>query len=57
MRTVVQRVKDASVKVLEENYEDSIGPGLLLLVGFTDDYLKLSPFAKLIGQIFASLIY
>jgi D-tyrosyl-tRNA(Tyr) deacylase len=37
MRTVVQRVKDASVKVLEENYEDSIGPGLLLLVGFTDD--------------------
>ncbi len=29
----------------------------MFLVGFTDDYLKLSPFAKLIGQIFASLIY
>ena len=37
MRTVVQRVKEASVKVLEESYEVAMGPGLLLLVGFTDD--------------------
>lgn len=37
MRTVVQRVKDASVKVPAEGYESSIGHGLLLLVGFTDD--------------------
>ena len=37
MRTVVQRVKEASVKVPAEGYESAIGHGLLLLVGFTDD--------------------
>ena len=33
------------------------GGAAMFLVGFTDDYLKLSPFAKLIGQVIASSIY
>ena len=37
MRTVIQRVTSASVAVPAEGYESSIGHGLLLLVGFTDD--------------------
>ena len=37
MRTVVQRVAHASVRVLEEGYESSIGTGLLLLVAFIDE--------------------
>ena len=37
MRTVVQRVSQASVKVLEEGYESSIGKGLLLLAAFIDE--------------------
>ena len=37
MRVVVQRVKEASVKVLAESYEASIGYGLLVLAAFIDD--------------------
>lgn len=37
MRTVVQRVREASVSVPAEGYESAIGSGLLLLVAFTDD--------------------
>ena len=37
MRTVVQRVSHASVRVLEEGYESKIGNGLLLLAAFIDE--------------------
>lgn len=37
MRTVIQRVSNASVKVPAENYESSIGRGLLVLVAFIDE--------------------
>ncbi len=37
MRTVIQRVTGASVKVLEENYESCIGHGLLVLAAFIDE--------------------
>ncbi len=37
MRTVVQRVSEASVLVSEENYESKIGHGLLLLTAFIDE--------------------
>ena len=37
MRTVVQRVKHASVRVPDEGYEFRIGSGLLLLVAFIDE--------------------
>ncbi|MBQ8500569.1 MAG: D-tyrosyl-tRNA(Tyr) deacylase [Bacteroidales bacterium] len=37
MRVVVQRVKEASVKVPAESYEASIGHGLLVLAAFIDD--------------------
>ena len=37
MRTVIQRVSSASVKVLEENYEVAIGKGLLVLAAFIDE--------------------
>ena len=37
MRTVVQRVSHASVRVLEEGYESRIGNGLLLLAAFIDE--------------------
>ena len=37
MRTVVQRVKHASVKVPAEGYESSIGQGLLVLAAFIDE--------------------
>ena len=37
MRTVVQRVKHASVRVPDEEYESRIGSGLLLLVAFIDE--------------------
>lgn len=37
MRTVIQRVTTASVKVLEENYESCIGHGLLVLAAFIDE--------------------
>lgn len=37
MRTVIQRVSEASVKVLEEGYMSSIGKGLLVLVAFIDE--------------------
>ena len=37
MRTVIQRVTKASVKVLEENYESCIGHGLLVLAAFIDE--------------------
>lgn len=37
MRTVIQRVKHASVKVPAENYESSIGHGLLVLAAFIDE--------------------
>ncbi len=36
MRVVIQRVSEASVRVEEENYENSIGEGLLVLAGFED---------------------
>lgn len=36
MRVVIQRVSEASVRVVAGNYESSIGRGLLLLVGFED---------------------
>lgn len=37
MRTVVQRVSHASVRVPEEGYESRIGAGLLLLAAFIDE--------------------
>ena len=37
MRTVIQRVTDASVAVHEEGYESSIGKGLLVLAAFIDE--------------------
>ena len=37
MRTVLQRVKHASVAVPEEGYESSIGTGLLVLAAFIDE--------------------
>lgn len=37
MRTVIQRVTHASVKVPAENYESSIGHGLLVLAAFIDE--------------------
>ena len=37
MRTVIQRVTNASVKVLEENYESCIGHGLLALASYIDE--------------------
>jgi D-tyrosyl-tRNA(Tyr) deacylase len=37
MRTVIQRVTHASVKVPAENYESSIGHGLLVLAAFMDE--------------------
>ena len=37
MRTVIQRVAHASVKVPAEAYESSIGHGLLVLVAFMDE--------------------
>lgn len=37
MRVVVQRVKEASVKVPAESYEASISHGLLVLAAFIDD--------------------
>lgn len=37
MRVVVQRVSQASVRVEEEQYESSIGKGLLVLAAFIDE--------------------
>ena len=37
MRTVIQRVSHASVRVSAEEYESSIGHGLLVLVAFIDE--------------------
>lgn len=37
MRTVIQRVTNASVAVLEEGYESAIGKGLLVLAAFIDE--------------------
>lgn len=37
MRTVIQRVTNASVAVPEEGYESSIGKGLLVLAAFIDE--------------------
>ena len=37
MRTVIQRVKHASVKVPVEGYESAIGHGLLVLAAFIDE--------------------
>ncbi len=37
MRTVIQRVSNASVNVPEEGYKAEIGKGLLLLVAFIDE--------------------
>ena len=37
MRTVIQRVQDASVKVPAEGYEASIDKGLLVLAAFIDE--------------------
>ncbi|MBO5471228.1 MAG: D-tyrosyl-tRNA(Tyr) deacylase [Bacteroidales bacterium] len=37
MRTVVQRVTEASVKVPAEGYESKIGHGLLVLAAFIDE--------------------
>lgn len=37
MRTVIQRVEHASVKVPEVGYESSIGRGLLVLAAFIDE--------------------
>ena len=37
MRTVIQRVTHASVKVLDEGYESAIGQGLLVLAAFIDE--------------------
>ena len=38
MRTVIQRVSEASVRVPAEGYESSIGKGLLVLAAFIDEY-------------------
>lgn len=37
MRTVIQRVQEASVKVPAEGYEAAIGKGLLVLAAFIDE--------------------
>lgn len=37
MRTVIQRVTEASVSVLTEGYESKIGHGLLVLAAFIDE--------------------
>jgi hypothetical protein len=37
MRTVIQRVSHASVRVLDQGYESSIGKGLLVLAAFIDE--------------------
>lgn len=37
MRTVIQRVGEASVRVPAEGYEAAIGPGLLVLAAFIDE--------------------
>ena len=37
MRTVIQRVTNASVTVPEDGYESSIGKGLLVLAAFIDE--------------------
>ena len=37
MRTVIQRVKHASVRVPDEGYESAIGQGLLVLAAFIDE--------------------
>lgn len=37
MRAVIQRVQKASVRVPAENYESSIGQGLLVLAAFIDE--------------------
>lgn len=37
MRTVIQRVTHASVRVPEEGYESKIGKGLLVLAAFIDE--------------------
>ena len=37
MRTVIQRVTHASVRVPDEGYESKIGKGLLVLVAFIDE--------------------
>lgn len=37
MRTVIQRVTDASVSVPAEGYETSVGGGLLVLAAFVED--------------------
>lgn len=37
MRTVIQRVTNASVAVPEEGYESSVGRGLLVLAAFIDE--------------------
>lgn len=37
MRTVIQRVSEASVSVPAEGYESSIGKGLLVLAAFIDE--------------------
>lgn len=37
MRTVIQRVTEASVRVLAEGYESKIGHGLLVLAAFIDE--------------------
>lgn len=40
MRTVIQRVSEACVRVTAEGYESSIGHGLLLLVAFIDEDME-----------------
>ncbi len=37
MRTVIQRVSEASVRVPDEGYESKIGKGLLVLAAFIDE--------------------
>lgn len=37
MRTVIQRVSEASVRVPDEGYESRIGKGLLVLAAFIDE--------------------
>ena len=37
MRTVIQRVRRASVRVPQEAYESAIGQGLLVLAAFIDE--------------------
>ena len=49
MRTVIQRVTNASVAVPDEGYECSVGKGLLVLAAFIDEDTDELPLDYFIG--------